>query len=95
MLVVFFICSYISSCYHFLTVHCYLSTTVDNSVIYHGQAFYLQKQLNRWQFEFTVVKNLDEFKKVSNTTGKKIKVPEGVFKGILITWLFTILVCEE
>ena len=76
-------------------MHCYLSTTVDDSIIYHGQAFYLQEQLNQWQFKFIVVKNLDAFREVRNTTEKKLRCMKGAFKGIFITWLFTILACEE
>ena len=35
--------------------------TVDESIIFYGQAFYLRKQLNEWHFKFTVVKNLEGF----------------------------------
>ena len=76
-------------------MHCYLSNTVDSSIIYHGQAFYLQEQLNRWQFKFIVVKNLDAFREVRNTTEKELRYMKGAFKGILIIGLFTILVCDE
>ena len=39
--------------------------TVDESIIFYGQAFYLRKQLNEWHFKFTIVKNLDAFTEVS------------------------------
>ena len=41
--------------------------SIDDSLMYRGQMFYLHKSLNRWQVKFIVVKNIDAFAEVYNT----------------------------
>ena len=43
------------------------SLSVDDSLMYRGQMFYLHKSLNEWQVKFIVVKNIDVFAEVYNT----------------------------
>ena len=48
-------------------IYTILSPSVDDSVIYRGQMFYLYISLNEWKVKFLVVKNIDAFAEVYNT----------------------------
>ena len=43
------------------------SLSIDDSLMYRGQMFYLHISLNEWEVKFIVVKNIDAFAEVYNT----------------------------